>query len=215
MDTEITLYSTPGCVYAQQMRLCLASLGAPASLVADEALSGTVNVDGKNFQSILELGITLENIGIQFFPEEERKRERQLNIALGFNQRMIQIFGVMMEDNVHRNEAFHIFMESLAIFENELIRCGRYFGGRAPGFLDFFLFPYIQRIGVWTPEFLKGELVRIQAWRRRMKEEELVMSDVHKTTRSGLLKYAKQLRQMPAEVRAIKRLNSCGQLVED
>jgi glutathione S-transferase len=71
----------------------------------------------------------------------------------------------------------------LAIFENELIRCGRYFGGKSPGFLDFFLFPYIQRIGVWTPEFLKGELVRIQAWRRRMKEEELVMTDAHKTTR--------------------------------
>ncbi|CAG5107869.1 Oidioi.mRNA.OKI2018_I69.chr1.g3528.t1.cds [Oikopleura dioica] len=215
MDTEITLYSTPGCIYAQQMRLSLTNLGAQASLVTDEALSGTVQVEGRSFQNIIELGAALEQLGIKFFPEEERKRERQLKLALGFNQRMVQVFGVMMEDNVHRNDAFHLFMESLAIFENELIRCGRYFGGKAPGFLDIFLFPYIQRIGVWTPEFLKGELLRIQAWRRRMKEEELVMTDAHKTTRSGLLKYAKQLRQTPAEERAIKRLNSCGQLVED
>ena len=95
------------------MRLSLTNLGAQATLLADEALSGTVQVEGRSFQNIIELGATLEQLGIKFFPEEERKRERQLKLALGFNQRMVQVFGVMMEDNVHRNDAFHLFMESL------------------------------------------------------------------------------------------------------
>ena len=51
------------------MRLSLTNLGAQASLVADEALSGTVQVEGRSFQNIIELGAALEQLGIKFFPE--------------------------------------------------------------------------------------------------------------------------------------------------
>lgn len=101
-------------------------------------------------------------------------------------------------------------MVYLAVFENELIRCGRYFGGAEVGFLDVVIYPWIARIGVWTPEFLKGELIRMQSWRRRMKDHPLVTSDPLKASRSELLKYAKKLRGDDEQKYKLQRLNSCG-----
>jgi hypothetical protein len=101
------------------------------------------------------------------------------------------------------------------MFENELIRCGPYFGGQDVGFLDLVIYPWIARIGVWSPEFLKGELMRIQSWRRRMKTHSLISSDPLKSSRSDLLKFAKKLRAEGTPKTKITRLNSSGSLISD
>ena len=64
-----------------------------------------------------------------------------------------------MMDPVNRGNGYHMMMEYLCEFENELTRCGMYFGGSEPGFLDFQIYPWLSRIGVWTPEFMKTEHV--------------------------------------------------------
>ena len=64
-----------------------------------------------------------------------------------------------MADPVNRGNGYHMMMEYLCEFENELTRCGMYFGGAEPGFLDFQIYPWLARIGVWTPEFMKTEHV--------------------------------------------------------
>ena len=64
-----------------------------------------------------------------------------------------------MMDPVNRGNGYHMMMEYLCEFENELTRCGMYFGGAEPGFLDFQIYPWLSRIGVWTPEFMKTEHV--------------------------------------------------------
>ena len=66
-----------------------------------------------------------------------------------------------MVDPVNRGNGYHMMMEYLCEFENELTRCGMYFGGAEPGFLDFQIYPWLARIGVWTPEFMKTEHVSL------------------------------------------------------
>lgn len=131
-------------------------------------------------------------------------------MAQNFDRTIIHFFNQASKDSINRTGPYHMLMEHMFGFENELTRCGLYFGGSAPGFLDFWIFPWINRIGIWTPEFLKNEMGRLQGWRKRMKQHDLVLNDEQKPTRSDMLKYAKMLRNESAESNLFKRLNSVG-----
>jgi len=208
--TEIITYTHTGCPYGDRLRLALSMMNLKTDNIVNDMLSGTAQLNGSQISGIINIGIMLEANGQRFFPAEENKRERQIKLAKLFEMKMTRMFDGALESNIHRGESFYMFMESLSVFENELIRCGRYFGGSEIGFLDIVLYPWIARIGIWTPEFLKGELSRIQSWRRRMKESYIVQSDSMKGTRSDLLKYAKKLRGDDDHKYKLQRLNSCG-----
>jgi hypothetical protein len=211
MTVAIKTYAETGCPYGDRLRLALSMMDLKFENVSNEILSGTVNFDGSQISGIINIGLTLEANGVTgFFPTNENKRERQIKLAKLFEIKLTRLFNDAFDSSIYRGQGYYMFMESLSVFENELIRCGKYFGGSEVGFLDIVLYPWIARIGIWTPEFLKGELVRLQAWRRRMKDHQLVTSDPMKATRSQLLKYVKKLRGDDDTKYKLQRLNSCG-----
>lgn len=212
MTEEIVTYSHTGCPYGDRLRLALSLVDIDESDICqdNEFLSGSMMVNGDQVSGIINVGIVLEEAGKRFFPAEPSKRERQVKLAKLFELKLTRMFDRALESNIHRGESFYMFMESLSVFENELIRCGRFFGGAEIGFLDIVLYPWISRIGIWTPEFLKGELTRLQSWRRRMKDHLLIQSDSKRGTRSDLLRYAKKLRGDDDHKYKLQRLNSCG-----
>jgi len=207
---DIVSYSETGCPYGDRMRLSLRMTDVSFDHVTNDVLSGTVEIDGTQLDNVIQLGAFLEENGKRFFPSHPATRERQLKLAQVFEMKLTKMFNQALESNIHREEPYYMFMESLSIFENELIRSGRFFGGSEPGFLDIFIYPWIARVGIWTPEFLKGELGRIQSWRRRMKESDLISQDRVKGSRSDWLRFAKKLRSEPDCKERLQRLNSCG-----
>jgi hypothetical protein len=171
--------------------------------------SGTAEINGEFTIDCLEV---LEKLDLsKVFGDNETKKERHQRLAVRFDQTVLTHFNVAMQQPIDRSGGYHMLMEYLCAFENELTRCGMFFGGSQPGFLDFWIYPWIVRIGVWTPEFMKNEMCRLQGWRRRMKELALTTTmDVQKASRSDLLKYAKVLRNECSESNVLRRLNSVG-----
>jgi len=224
------IISSKGCPYGDRLRLMLNAGEKEYDISSDtnEYISGTfVEPSGSASADIFEiidfLGLgTAESVGCTpevngtelqinyLFPQDEIKRNRHVKMAQNFDRGIIQYFNEASKDSINRTGPYHMFMEHMFGFENELTRCGIYFGGSNPGFLDFWIFPWINRVGIWTPEFLKNEMCRLQGWRKRMKQHELVLKDQQKPTRSDMLKYAKMLRNEGAESNLFKRLNSVG-----
>lgn len=200
----LTVISTKGCPYGDRLRLFLDKIEQKYELgdkvSAENSISGTLSIDGNLSNDIIEV-LTFFNV-IQSIPEV--KQERHLKLADKFETTIIRYFNEAMMDPVNRGNGYHMMMEYLCEFENELTRCGMYFGGAEPGFLDFQIFPWLSRIGIWTPEFMKTEHCRLQSWRRRMKTNELVTSDKMKSSRSDMLKFAKTLRAESIEARSLK-----------
>lgn len=216
MTVAIKTYAETGCPYGDRVRLAMAMMDLKFETFSNDSLSGTLNFDGSQISGIINIGLTLEENGLAgFFPDNPTKRERQIKLAKLFELKLTRLFNNAFDSSIYRGHGYYMFMESLSVFENELIRCGKYFGGSEIGFLDIVLYPWIARIGIWTPEFLKGELMRVQAWRRRMKDHHLITSDPMKATRGQLLKYVKKLRGDDDTKSKLQRLNSCENFQTD
>merc|ERR1719427_969716 len=91
----------------------------------NDALSGTLSMDGNLSNDIIEV-LTFFNV-IQSIPDNVR--ERHLKLADKFDSTVIRYFNEAMMDPVNRGNGYHMMMEYLCEFENELSRCGMYFGG--------------------------------------------------------------------------------------
>jgi len=206
----LKVISTKGCPYGDRLRLFMDKIEKKYEFgdkINDEnAISGTLSMDGNLSNDIIEV-LTFFNV-IQSIPDA--KRDRHLKLADKFESTVIRYFNDAMMDPVNRGNGYHMMMEYLCEFENELTRCGMYFGGSEPGFLDFQIYPWMARIGVWTPEFMKTEHCRLQSWRRRMKANDFVTTDKMKSSRSDMLKFAKNLRAESIEARKhkLKRFDS-------
>jgi hypothetical protein len=203
----LQVISKKGCPYGDRLRIFMDKMEQKYEFSdKNDALSGTLSMDGNLSNDIIEV-LTFFNV-IQSIPDNVR--ERHLKLADKFDSTVIRYFNEAMMDPVNRGNGYHMMMEYLCEFENELSRCGMYFGGSEPGFLDFQIYPWMARIGIWTPEFMKVEHCRLQSWRRRMKTNELVTSDKMKSSRSDMLKFAKNLRAESIEARShkLKRFDS-------
>jgi glutathione S-transferase len=151
MTVAIKTYAETGCPYGDRVRLALAMMDIKFETTSNNALSGTLSFDGSQISGIINIGLTLEANGLEgFFPQNPTKRERQIKLAQLFELKLARLFDDALESGIYRGQGYYMFMESLSVFENELIRCGKFFGGSEIGFLDIVLFPWIARIGIWT-----------------------------------------------------------------
>jgi len=190
--------STKGCPYGQRARMFLMKMKCnfETDTNVDECLSGTISDGDKHTIDCLEVIEAINDTSI--YNQDEARKERQLKLALSFDQTILPHFYEATRDPIVRAGGYHMLMEFLFSFENELVRCGSFFGGSEPGFLDLWIYPWMARVGIWTPDFMKGEMCRLQSWRKRMKALDLVTNDVQKSSRSDMLRYARQLRQLSA-----------------
>jgi len=123
----------------------------------DECLSGTISDGDKQTTDCLEVIQAINDTSI--YNQDETRKERQLKLALSFDQTILPHFYEATRDPIVRAGGYHMLMEFLFSFENELVRCGSFFAGSEPGFLDLWIYPWIGRVGIWTPDFTKGEMV--------------------------------------------------------
>ena len=123
----------------------------------DECLSGTISNGELETTDCLELLQAVDSNSL--FIEDETRRERQQKLALQFDQVILPHFYEATRDPIQRAGGYHMMVELLFSFENELVRCGQFFGGSEPAFLDLWIYPWIARVGIWTPDFMKNEMV--------------------------------------------------------
>ena len=151
--------STKGCPYGQRARMFLMKMKCnfETDTNVDECLSGTISDGDKHTTDCLEVIQAINDTSI--YNQDEARKERQLKLALSFDQTILPHFYEATRDPIVRAGGYHMLMEFLFSFENELVRCGSFFGGSEPGFLDLWIYPWMARVGIWTPDFMKGEMV--------------------------------------------------------
>ena len=153
--------STKGCPYGQRARMILTRMKLPfeTDTNVDECLSGTIYDMGSQLETTDCLEMIHATNDNTIFNSDETRHEKQLKLAQSFDQMILPHFYEATRDPVQRAGGYHMLMEFLFSFENELVRCGQYFGGGEPGFLDLWIYPWIARVGIWTPDFMKNEMV--------------------------------------------------------
>ena len=106
-------YSERGCPYGDRMRLSLRMTDVSFDHVTNDVLSGTVEIDGTQLDNVIQLGAFLGENGKRFFPSHPATRERQLKLAQVFEMKLTKMFNQALESNIHREEPYYMFMESL------------------------------------------------------------------------------------------------------
>jgi len=107
-------------------------------------------------------------------PADNVKRNYQIKLLKDFLLEVKPFFDKTILYSSPR-EGHDLFLESLSLLENQLAKEGKFFGGKTPNFLDFGVFPYIEKIGKWIPEFAPSECMILKAWVRNMKSQPVVV----------------------------------------
>lgn len=129
----------------------------------------------KDYQEFLST-LSTSYRGGELMPDDEQVRERQFKILARFLSDIKPYFDKTILLASPR-EGHDLFLESLAFLENELVRGGgKFLAGSAPNFLDFGVFPYLDKIGKWMPEFEPYECIKLHTWKNHMRNHPTVTS---------------------------------------
>lgn len=112
----------------------------------------------------------------QLYPRNEQSRRKHEEILRRFNSCIVPFFNTTVMTSNPR-EGLDLFIESLSLIENLLVSCRTpYFSGSEPLFLDFGIFPIIDKIGKWTVKLPDFELPHLMRWRALMRAHPYVVA---------------------------------------
>jgi len=122
----------------------------------------------KSYSDVL-LGLSESQLS-KVAPSDSTTRQRHEQVLEKFFSKIKPLFNKTVVHNNPR-EGHDLFLESLSSIENRLNENRgplNLFGGSEPNFLDFGIFPYMDKVGKWIPELEKTEFPRLRFWRETM-----------------------------------------------
>ncbi|CAH1780303.1 unnamed protein product [Owenia fusiformis] len=172
------------CPYAQRTRLMLehknikyetinVNLKKKPKWIYALNASGKVPILQLNDDVIYESFATCEWLddvfpGPRLTPEDQKTRIRDRMLMYGFSEIIPQFYAIGREED--KTRAIKKFKRLLKPYEDVLT--GDFFGGKQPGFLDFIIWPWFERLGALNQlsgfQLDANENPRIVGWISRM-----------------------------------------------
>nr|CAB3251240.1 glutathione S-transferase omega-1 [Phallusia mammillata] len=148
----------------------LATNDASANALPTLARNGTSAI--ANYKDAIEFLNSVN--GRTIVPEKSEDRTKQFKLLEHFVLHIVPFFERAVILTSPR-EGFDLLLESMSFLENHLTTSsGRFFGGEQPNFVDYGIYPYLDKIGKWTPVLKPHQCIKVQAWLRSMRELPLI-----------------------------------------
>lgn len=198
-DGLLRLYSMNFCPFAQRVRLVLKAKNIPHEIVNINLINKPewyfqIHPEGK--VPALDVGsqIIVESLDIcdwledhypenPLYPSDPKAKE--------LDKQMIQKWGAVIQVfyrcffNINNEEKTSKewvgeFLKVLEPFENELAKRGTtFFGGNHPGMLDYMIWPWTERAGIFALKFNEkppledGQIPLLRRWRKEMQNDKV------------------------------------------